>query len=213
MSAVWVKLITILCLSCTALSDPAFVSIHVESSGVVWGDTGGAVTIQCRLPKSQLNQEVLILKKGLSEKNEVLHIDGDSGKNTTATKFQGRLQLNGVFPNMDILIKNLTSDDTGPYWCKYKRFDQGTAALVTTEGNGSVLLVVTVKTDTSQQCEPSNKNMVLVAVVISTAVLLGIMIFLLTWTILKVKTRCNSVKPRHVATNDVYEDMRGTLRR
>lgn len=117
-------------------------SIYVESSGVVWRDTGGAVTIQCRLPKSQSNQEVLILKKGLSEKNEVLHIDGDSGKNITATKFQGRLQLNGVFPNMDILIKNLTSDDTGPYWCKYKRFDQGTAALITTEGNGSVLLVV-----------------------------------------------------------------------
>lgn len=45
---------------------------------------------------------------------------------------------------------------------------------------------LSVNIDTSQQCEPSKKNMVLVAVVISTAVLLGIMIFLLTWTILKV---------------------------
>ncbi|XP_070778969.1 T-cell antigen CD7-like [Enoplosus armatus] len=201
MSAVWLKFITILCLSCEALSDPG-------SSGVVWRDFGGTVTIQCRSPEP--NQEFLSLKMGLSEENTVLYKDRNSDKTTIATEFTGRLQLNGEFPNVDILIKNLTSNDTGPYWCEYKRFDQKFSKVVIKKGEGSVLLVVK---DTAQQCEPSNKNLILVPVAISAAVLVIIFIIFLILIIHKTKALRTTVKPRRVITNDVYEDMRGTLRR
>ncbi|XP_076609266.1 uncharacterized protein LOC143334375 [Chaetodon auriga] len=200
MCAVWLKLVTILCLSCTALTGP-------ESGGVVWRDFGGSVTIQCRSPEQ--DQESLSLKKGLGE-DEILFKESNSEKPTISSEFTSRLELHGVFPSMDIFIKNLTSADTGPYWCTYTKFDQMTSQRVTMKGTGSVLLVVT---DTMKQCDPENKNLVLVSVVISAAVLLGIIMGFFIWIILKTKTLRSTVKPRHTTTNDVYEDMRGTLRR
>ncbi|XP_029293942.1 uncharacterized protein LOC115012459 [Cottoperca gobio] len=208
MSAVCLKLITILCLSCTALSGPV-------SSGVEWRDFGGAVTIQCRL--SEESQDSLNLRKGLSEEFEVFYKDVKSGKNTIGEEFKGRLQLDGVFPNIDILIKNLTSKDTGPYWCVYKKFDQKSSQNKKTKGAGSLLLVVAESqthpsTDsTVQQCYPSNQS--LVYVLICGAVLLGIIMCFLIWIILKDKSLRTKKKPRSVATNDVYEDMRGQLSR
>ncbi|KAI3359913.1 hypothetical protein L3Q82_014266 [Scortum barcoo] len=132
MSAVWLKLITIVCLSCTALSGP-------ERSEVVWKEIGGAFTIQCR---SEPNQEFLTLRRGIREDIQIFYKVGTSEKNEIAAEFRDRLQFNGVFPNIDLLIKNLTSDDTGPYWCEYARFDSKSAAFITKKGNGSVLLVV-----------------------------------------------------------------------
>ncbi|XP_070704501.1 uncharacterized protein [Pempheris klunzingeri] len=200
MSAVWLKLITILCLFCTVLSGPG-------SSGVVWKHFGETITIQCRYSNKT---EYLYLKRGLSE--DLIFIkEYNSDKSNIVTGFGGRLQLNGVFPNLDILIKNLTSDDTGPYWCEYKRFDDNKHRAEITKGTGSVLLVVT---DRAQTCEPSDKNVALVSVVICAAVLLGIIVTgLLIVIILKIKALCSKVKPRRVATSDVYEDMRGTRRR
>ncbi|XP_051245009.1 uncharacterized protein LOC127356954 isoform X2 [Dicentrarchus labrax] len=204
MSAAWLKLITILCLSCTALSGP--------DSEVLWKDVGGSFTIQCRAPEPE--QDSLTLKKGLSKDIDVFHKPSGSDKNTTAEQFKYRLQFNGKFPNVDILIKNLTSNDTGPYWCCYAKFDLNTATVIHKKGTGSVLLVVSGTETKQKQCDPSSdKNLVLVSVVISAAVLLGIVIGFFIWITLKTKTLRNTVKPRHVTTNDVYEDMRGTLRR
>ncbi|XP_040919445.1 uncharacterized protein LOC121199056 [Toxotes jaculatrix] len=204
MSAVWLKLVSILCLSCTALSGP-------EGTGVVWKKVGEAITIQCR--PSQGNPEYLSLKKGLSEE-VVIYMVKDS--DAIVTGFKGRIQQNGAFPNMDFLIRNLTSEDTGPYWCVYKTFDVVSSKLKAEKGNGSVLLVVTeergASADTSTDCETPHKNLVLVSVVISAAVLLGFIIGTFIW-LFKTKTLRISGKPRHTATNDVYEDMRSTLRR
>ncbi|KAM9345973.1 uncharacterized protein ABDE67_012574 [Symphorus nematophorus] len=199
MSAVVLKLITILCLSCTALSGP-------ESSGVVWRNIGGTVTIQCR---SDSDQELLNLKKGLSQ-DGIFVQESNTEVRTIAKDFTGRLQFNGVFPNIDIFIKNLTTGDTGPYWCSYSKFDMKTEKIVDKDSEGSLLLVVT---DSVKQCDPSNKNLVLVSVVISAAVLLGIIMGFLIWIILKTRTLRSTVKPKRVTTNDVYEDMRGTIRR
>ncbi|XP_035511706.1 uncharacterized protein LOC118323751 [Morone saxatilis] len=208
MFAVWLKLITILCLSYTALTGP--------DSGVVWKDFGGSVTIQCRPPEPE--QDSLTLKKGLSEDIDVFNKDSVSDKNTIAEQFKYRLQSNGKFPSVDILIKNLTSDDTGPYWCCYSKFDQKTASVIHKKGTGSVLLVVLLVVSGTEpapkQCDTSSdKNLVVVSVVISAAVLLGIVIGFFIWITLKTKTLRNTVKPRRATTNDVYEDMRGTLRR
>ncbi|XP_071329942.1 uncharacterized protein [Trachinotus anak] len=200
MSAAWIKLTTVLCLICTAQSDP-------ESSKVVWKNFGEAITIQCRT--SQNAEEFLSLSKGLNEEVQIIYKEKSSGKDNIASEFTSRLQLNGAFPNVDILIKNLTSADTGPYWCVYKRFNKESAEFMTTKGNGSVLLVVT---DAKQACETTHLNLVLACVVVSAAVLLIFILIALVWIFIKTKKLRSTAKPRPVATNDVYEDMRGTLR-
>ncbi|XP_032394364.1 uncharacterized protein LOC116703626 isoform X2 [Etheostoma spectabile] len=208
MSAFWLKLTTVLCLSCAARSGPV-------NSEVVWKDSGEAVTIQCRCSKP--DQEFLTLTKGLSEEYHVLYRDGKSEKNTIQEEFKGRLQLNRGFPNVDIFIKNLTSNDTGPYWCEYKKFDQASSKILKMKGTGSILLVVTDRPQqfiTDSACDPLENNLVLVFVVICAAMLLGIiMCFFIRIIILKTKTLRTKNKPRKVPTNDVYEDMRGTIRR
>ncbi|XP_034751045.1 uncharacterized protein LOC117958646 isoform X2 [Etheostoma cragini] len=207
MSVFWLKLTTVICLYYAALSGPV-------NSEVVWRDSGEAVTIQCRC--SDPNQEFLTLKKGLSEDYEVLYKDGNSEKDTIKKEFKARLQLNGVFPNVDIFIKNLTSNDTGPYWCEYKKFDPKFNEAMKMKGTGSILLVVT---DRPQQfadstCDPLENNLILVFVVICAALLIGIiMCLLIRIIILKTKTLRTKKKTRKVPTNDVYEDMRGTIRR
>lgn len=126
------------------------------------------------------------------------------------------MQLNGNFPNLDFLLKNLTSDDTGVYWCLYKEFDAKSGTTAVIEGQGSVLLVVTdptgeVDKSTAHDCDQPNKELVLTSVVISSAVLLTIIMALFLLVIRKVKSRLSADKPRPL--NDVYEDMRGTIRR
>ncbi|MED6293228.1 hypothetical protein CHARACLAT_008635 [Characodon lateralis] len=53
MSAVWIRIFTILCLCYTA-----------EMNGVVWKESGQSITIQCR---SELKQTYLSLKKGINK--------------------------------------------------------------------------------------------------------------------------------------------------
>lgn len=113
-------------------------STYVESGGVVWTDVGGSVTIQCR---DTADKESLSLEKGLSQE-EILNKDRDSEKITIAKGFRDRLQLDGEFPNLNIFIRNLTTDDMGPYWCVYKKYDTTASQLKTEKGKGSVLLVV-----------------------------------------------------------------------
>lgn len=83
------------------------------------------------------------MKKGLKEENDVFFKEGNSAKHTIAKEFTGRLQSHGEFPSVSILIKNLTSGDTGPYWCIYTKFDPKAGQLIHKRGTGSVLLVVT----------------------------------------------------------------------
>lgn len=106
------------------------VFLSVGSSGVEWKDVGGNVTIGCRPPGE--GQTSLSLRKSEAK---ILFVHGKSRKETIASEVSGRLQWTGEFPDIDIIIKNLTSDDTGAYWCEYN------TELVL--GKGSVLLVVT----------------------------------------------------------------------
>ncbi|CAI5675234.1 unnamed protein product [Oreochromis niloticus] len=207
MSAVWLQLITLLCLS---FGTPS----RADGHGVVRINVGKQITIQC---KSASNQDMLYLKKGLNEEEDIYFTD--SNKSTINQKFTDRLQFHGKLPNVDILIKNLTLDDTGPYWCVYKSTDQK-YELKTTKGSGSVLLVVTESKSTdsladqrSECLEQSQSDLVLVTVVICAAVLIVVLTVFLIWIILKTRPLRSTVKKRPVPVNDVYEDMRGTIRR
>lgn len=154
---------------------------------------------------------------GLSEDSDVFFTEKDLVKTTVADRYKHRLQSNGDFPNVNILIKNLTLNDTGPYWCVYKIFDTKTNKQKSIKGDGSVLLVVTDDkrgaTDPMKACNGSHQDLVLVSVVISAAVLLCILMAFLIMIILKTRSLRASVTPRRLPTNDVYEDMRGTFRR
>ncbi|XP_054892005.1 uncharacterized protein LOC129363753 [Poeciliopsis prolifica] len=210
MSAVWVKLSTILCLCYTA-----------EMTGVQWREVGQSITIQCRIDS---DQEQLSLKMGLNE-TEIVVIDGGSKKEIILEEMKDRVQTHGTFPKYDILIKNLRESDTGPYSCTYSKTGdiEQSFCISTTKGKGSVLLVVTEnrKEPTTspsnvpqQKCERLDTNMVLVAIVIAVGVLLIMMLGFVLFITHKTKSSDNAMKPRRVATgNDVYEDMRGTLRR
>lgn len=111
---------------------------------MVWARPGEAFTIQCRQPEQ--DQESLTLKRGIKKSDIVfMYLGGQTIKDG----FNHRLQINGVFPNLDILIKNLTSDDTGPYWCLYAKTNENLNEIEEKEGTGSVLLVVSGESKSS----------------------------------------------------------------
>lgn len=107
---------------------------------MIWTNTGQSVTIQCRSSASDLQN--ISLKKGIHRETDI-SFKHKTGTITIADNIKDRMQLNGNFPNLDFLLKNLTSDDTGVYWCLYKEFDAKSGTTAVIEGQGSVLLVVT----------------------------------------------------------------------
>lgn len=108
--------------------------LYVVSTEVLWRDFGGTFTIQCI--SSEPDQEYVEVKKGLSE--DLLKVD-KSNQVTTAKELMSRLEVNAEFPNVGIHIKNLISEDTGLYWCMYKKAGRESTII---DGTRSVLLVV-----------------------------------------------------------------------
>lgn len=102
----------------------------------MWRDLGESFTIHCRTAVSE--QNLLSLKRGL-HRNEVLATGTNTSAAIISKEVKGRLHVTGVFPSLDLLMINLTKEDTGPYWCEYTAYDK---TMETKEGNGAVLLVV-----------------------------------------------------------------------
>ncbi|XP_041851652.1 uncharacterized protein si:ch211-188c18.1 [Melanotaenia boesemani] len=205
MSSLHLTIITLLGLYFTGLND-------AEKKGVVWKQVGEDITIQCR---GSNDYEFLSLFQGLNKTVRLLFTE-KSKKVLFGEEIKERSQTNGDFPNVDILIKNLTLNDIGPYYCEYKKIgEKGNQKII--NGQGSVLLVVTGEPHqgNKQECGPSDQSLVIVSVVIAGTVLLVIVAALFIWITLKFQTRSKSAtrKSKHNVTNDVYEDMRGTLRR
>lgn len=108
--------------------------VSAERTEVLWRGCGEAVTIQCRSSESHLKH--LELKKGLYKHVSVLQ--KSENQSEIGQGFTGRVQEHGALPNIDVLIKNLSSDDTGPYWCMYRQSKEKEGK----QRNGSVLVVV-----------------------------------------------------------------------
>lgn len=110
---------------------------------MLWRTPGKDMTIQCRMETKDV--ESLTVKSGISE-NDLFFIHKENQKSPTIRDiFQGRLQHNGKFPNMDILIRDLFLNDTGPYWCFYQKRNHIKRQMESLKGKGSVLLVVSGK--------------------------------------------------------------------
>lgn len=104
---------------------------------MVWKDLGESINITCRTPVPQ--QSLLSLKRGL-QRNDVLSTSKfNLDRTTISTEVKNRLQFSGVFPNLTLVISNLTMEDAGPYWCEYSEVGETT---VTKYIGGAVLLVV-----------------------------------------------------------------------
>ncbi|XP_024657905.2 uncharacterized protein LOC101486141 isoform X1 [Maylandia zebra] len=187
--------ILILCLYGTART--AAGKAETDGYEVIRIKVGKQVTIQCR---SASNQEMLYLKRGLNEEEDIFYLT--DSKSTINQKFTDRLQFHGQVPNVDILLKNLTLDDTGPYWCVY--IVSGNYELKTSRGNGSVLLVVTENrpSPTVPKCDQSQGDtpMVLVYVVICAGVLIVILIASLIWIVIKNNRLHNKARRRRDET-------------
>ncbi|XP_013870387.1 uncharacterized protein LOC106522081 [Austrofundulus limnaeus] len=203
MSAVWLMTATFLCLFFAALA-------AAEKYKVEWRKVGNSITIQC---KDSSGQEHLDVKGGLEETSIIFTSKINPSKIVISPNMTSRIQTHGTFPNVQILIKNLSVEDMGPYWCLYSTYKGSGSDYI--KGQGSLLLVVTENKDSVtsvQGCKSPPLNMVVVYVVGAAVVLLLLILTFVMW-IIRRRSR-PSMKPRHVATNnnDVYEDMRGTFR-
>ncbi|MEQ2305134.1 hypothetical protein AMECASPLE_034462 [Ameca splendens] len=165
MSVAWLKVSTILCFFCTA-----------EMKKEVFRESGQSVKIQCRI---HTDQDFFILKLGLNEETDIAVIDKASRKTTFLQEMTGRIQTNGEFPSVDIVIKWLNLNDSGPYWCMYSKIDDSYKQLFT-EGNGSIILVVSGSgldtTTEAPKCDKPNLNVAVVYVHIAALALLGPML-------------------------------------
>lgn len=192
---------------------------------VVWRNTGESITIQCRC---QYEVYSISLKKGLTKDEDIFYKTKKSDKNSFA--YPSRSSVYENFPSFDIIIKNVTKNDTGVYWCMYSKYNQTIRRTETVEGDGSVLLVVTDpinkagkstaadiamvdKSASDEQCIQSHQSLVMTSVVISATLLIIFFVVLLLLVLRKVRHLKVKNKPRPAPSNDVYEDMRGTIRR
>ncbi|XP_072298316.1 uncharacterized protein [Eucyclogobius newberryi] len=188
------------------------ISVSTTScSKVKWATPGESITIKCECKESPEEAIQIKVTKG-PEKNADIFSKTKFSKEVMA--YPDRTQIYGKFPNFQILLKHLTTNDTGVYWCDYKQENNDVA------GEGSLLLVVRVhspggdkSTVSPPTCDLANKNLVVTLVSISSAVLIAFFIVLLLFAIRKVKFCHGEYKPRPIPHNEVYEDMRGTIRR
>lgn len=120
-----------------------FWSLLEGSSEALWKTPGKDMTIQCRT--ETMDVQSLTVKSGIHESDLFFIHKANQESPTIRDIFQGRFQYHGNFPNMDILIKDLFLNDTGPYWCLYQKRNHIKRQMETLKGKGSVLLVVSGK--------------------------------------------------------------------
>ncbi|XP_017161707.1 uncharacterized protein LOC103469282 [Poecilia reticulata] len=161
-----------------AKGDGSVLLYVTETEEVIWRESGQSVTIRCRI---NTDQDFLVLKMGLNQETEVAVINGASKKRNFHKTIAGRVQTNGTFPSVDIVIENLNVSDSGPYWCVYSKLDDNYHQLVK-KGYGSVLLMVTGNSRESTtimevpKCDASSLTLVVVYVRITVIVLIGLML-------------------------------------
>uniref|UniRef100_A0A3B3VBX0 Immunoglobulin domain-containing protein n=1 Tax=Poecilia latipinna TaxID=48699 RepID=A0A3B3VBX0_9TELE len=167
----------------------SFMFFCLETKEVIWRETGQSVTIRCRI---NTDQDFLVLKMGHNEETEVAFINRASRKRHFHKRIAGRVQTNGTFPSVDIVIENLNVSDSGPYWCVYSKLDDSYRQLVT-KGYGSVLLMVTGDCESTTttimevpKCDASSLTLVVVYVRITVIVLIGLMLGFSTLIMYKV---------------------------
>ncbi|XP_067089415.1 uncharacterized protein [Osmerus mordax] len=177
---------------------------------------GESFTISCN--PSIKKQESLILRARLDkDETQVLNLDLKTKTFTTIPVLKHRLNYteNGDPNNLLITISNLTVEDTKIYWCEYIHFDNVSGNILMTDDGESVLLVVdgTCSAAATDQCDATKASSLCwyllfgLASIFCTLLLIGLIVYICP----KARRAKKTVSPTR--TNDVYEDMRATIRR
>ncbi|XP_036382356.1 uncharacterized protein LOC118776245 [Megalops cyprinoides] len=179
---------------------------------MTWLKWGDSLTIQCSTTKD--NYDGLYLLWGLDEKTEVFFLFKEDKKLTLGMKYSSRVKTEGEVNKLTITIANMTEDDSGVYWCKYRYLNEETGNTDRAKGNGSRLVVVrgAYKPCPDGDGTPAmTPTLVTVTAISAGSVFLLCVVIIFIWVVPRVKK--SSAKKRRVQprrNDSVYEDMRRT---
>ncbi|KAJ8363482.1 hypothetical protein SKAU_G00123130 [Synaphobranchus kaupii] len=170
----------------------------------LWLRNGQSFTMRCTT--TETDYDGLYVLWGLGENKEVFFLFAETNRLTEGDGYRGRVQTEGEVNNLQIKIANMTEDDSGVYWCKYRHMNKMTFRLSRTAGNGSTLVVVN-----GRPCKPNDgtvlsNNLVMVSAISAGSVFLLCLIVLLLWLVPRMKKLSMRKRPRR--SDSVYEDMR-----
>ncbi|XP_020341708.1 uncharacterized protein LOC116374879 isoform X2 [Oncorhynchus kisutch] len=194
------------------------------AADILWVKTGEKVTMMCSTTLK--DQDGMYLYVGLDRDREVLYYYQRDSKLTPRKRYWDRVKTEGPMDQLTITISNLTTEDTGVYWCVYTKFNEATYENYINQGRGSTLVVVNGRYDALQlPCPtatavtlttfhpanekpcPSGVESIIIIITIILTTLICAFIFLV-WVAPLVKRCCNrrGYTPQ-VFPDSVYEDM------
>ncbi|XP_031686970.1 uncharacterized protein LOC116374879 isoform X4 [Oncorhynchus kisutch] len=192
------------------------------AADILWVKTGEKVTMMCSTTLK--DQDGMYLYVGLDRDREVLYYYQRDSKLTPRKRYWDRVKTEGPMDQLTITISNLTTEDTGVYWCVYTKFNEATYENYINQGRGSTLVVVnddalqlpcptatavtltTFHPANEKPC-PSGVESIIIIITIILTTLICAFIFLV-WVAPLVKRCCNrrGYTPQ-VFPDSVYEDM------
>ncbi|XP_020341788.1 uncharacterized protein LOC116374879 isoform X3 [Oncorhynchus kisutch] len=200
----------------------SFNELTTAAEDILWVKTGEKVTMMCSTTLK--DQDGMYLYVGLDRDREVLYYYQRDSKLTPRKRYWDRVKTEGPMDQLTITISNLTTEDTGVYWCVYTKFNEATYENYINQGRGSTLVVVnddalqlpcptatavtltTFHPANEKPC-PSGVESIIIIITIILTTLICAFIFLV-WVAPLVKRCCNrrGYTPQ-VFPDSVYEDM------
>ncbi|XP_036425362.1 uncharacterized protein LOC118807456 [Colossoma macropomum] len=183
-----------LCSSCTS-EKYVFLSAHV----------GEKATVHCT-PSNPAQDGVYMYQQLDTNRKTMTYLYKD-GSFSPRDGFKGRLETNAKLETFAVSILNVTTQDTGVYWCVFNKED------LNSESKQRTLLVVTGKEKECEKEEKTEENttLALIIVCVGAAFLMMFATIILLWLIPRMKQCCErgNFSPPRNAADGVYEDMRG----
>ncbi|KAL7890960.1 hypothetical protein AOLI_G00004360 [Acnodon oligacanthus] len=166
---------------------------------------GETTTVHCTPPNSQ-QDGVYMYQRLETEENVMTYLYKD-GSFSPRNAFIHRLETNSKLETFTVSILNVTTRDTGVYWCVFNNEDKNS------DSKEKTLLVVSGK---EKECEneekkEENTTLALIIVCVGAAFLMMFATIILLWLIPRMKRCCErgNFAPPRSAADGVYEDMRG----
>ncbi|CAB1344671.1 unnamed protein product [Coregonus sp. 'balchen'] len=183
-------------------SDPYSVSTKGGQT-ILWVNTGAQFTMNCSTTLK--DQDGMYLYVGLDRDREVLYYHQRDSKMTARKGYWDRVKTEGPMDQLTITIINLTIEDTGVYWCVYKKVNKSTFENLPCPTATAVTLTPFHPAD-EKPCLSGWVNIIIITSILT--ILLCAVIFLI-WVAPQVKRCCNQggYTPQ-VFPDSIYVDMR-----
>ncbi|XP_035262633.1 uncharacterized protein si:rp71-81e14.2 [Anguilla anguilla] len=171
-----------------------------------WLNSGDSLTMQCST--TETDYEGVYLIQGLNEDEEIFFLFGRNKKLTPGKGYESRLQTKGELNNLQVTLANMTVDDSGVYWCKYRRMDNKTGRTERFGGDGSSMVVVNGRPCPEVEEKVLPSNLVIVSAISAGSVFLLCLTLLLIWLVPRMKKSMGRRHGHARRSDSVYEDMR-----